>query len=51
MTLFDTTTAPAADPLAASQVPVRANERRIYDLIAGHRGHLNPISINALRVI
>lgn len=52
MTLFDTpATAPAADPLAASTIPARAVERRIYDLIAGHRGHANPISIAVLHRI
>lgn len=47
--LFDAAT--PADPLAASTIPVRANERRIYDLIAGHHGHKNPVSIEVLHRI
>jgi len=51
MTLFDQPTAAAADPLAASTIPVRAPERRIYDLIASHRGHANPIAVDLLHRI
>jgi hypothetical protein len=38
-----------ADALAASGLPVRANERSIYDLIATRRGHTDPISIEVIR--
>ena len=45
--LFDT----AADVLAQSTIPAKASERRIYDLIATHRGHASPISIETLHRI
>jgi hypothetical protein len=50
MTLFDQPGDPM-DALAASTIPIRAVERRIYDLISGHRGHANPISIDSLHRI
>jgi hypothetical protein len=46
MTLFD-----QPDALSASAIPARDTERRIYDLIAGHRGYQNPISLDSLRRI
>lgn len=48
--LFESTAA-ALDALAASTIPAREVERRIYDLIAPHTGHKNPISIASLHKI
>ncbi|HWE50496.1 MAG TPA: hypothetical protein VG273_11925 [Bryobacteraceae bacterium] len=39
------------DHLAASDIPASDKERRVYDLIARHKGHKNPISINHIHRI
>lgn len=38
----------ATDALGASRIPASDNERRIWDLISGHRGYRNPVSIRIL---
>lgn len=40
-----------AEGLAASAIPASSNERRIWDLIASHKGYRNPVSIRMLHSV